>query len=202
MPATLPRSGPLLLAGCLSIAALPAMAQPSGHGDAPQAFGPAPDEHITYGYANVLHVAPVYEEVEVSEPVEHCDDYERAVPGRPRNAGATVLGAIIGGVIGNQVGSGNGRRAATVAGAAAGGAIGYQASREADDHVAERRCRLVEQTSLEQRLVGFDVEYRFRDEVFISRLAQHPGDRIRVRIAVTPLEPMAAGAATGVRHGY
>ena len=75
---------------------------------------PAPDAgvdavHVMYSWANVLHVAPVYAEVQVPQMIEHCDQYERR-GGSVGSTGATMIGALIGGVIGNQVGSGNGRR--------------------------------------------------------------------------------------------
>jgi uncharacterized protein YcfJ len=46
---------------------------------------------------------------------------------------------------------------------------------------------MVEEHVLEQQLVGYDVEYRYRDDVFMSRLDYHPGDRVKIRIAVSPV---------------
>lgn len=147
-------------------------------------------EHVNFAYAQVLNVAPIYQDVRVPRPVETCDDYERVERIRPQNAGGTVLGAIIGGVVGNQVGSGSGRRAATVAGAIAGGAIAREAGTET--RVAtESRCHLGEEYVLEQQVVAYDVEYRYRGEVFMSRLDHNPGDRLRIRVAVSPVETPA-----------
>jgi uncharacterized protein YcfJ len=52
----------------------------------------------------------------------------------------------------------------------------------------EQRCRVVEVEREERRINGYDVEYRFKDEVFVSRLAYDPGNKLRVRVAVTPAD--------------
>jgi uncharacterized protein YcfJ len=143
-------------------------------------------EHVNFAYAQVLDVSPVYADVRVPRPVEQCSEYERTQRVPPASAGGTLIGAIIGGVIGSQVGSGSGRRAATVAGAAIGGAAGHQAG--SHTRVSEEtRCHTVEGYVIEQQVVGYDVEYRYRGEVFMSRLDHDPGDRLRIRVAVSPV---------------
>jgi uncharacterized protein YcfJ len=144
-------------------------------------------EHVNFAYAQVLNVAPIYEDVRVPRPVESCGEYERVERVRPQSAGGTVLGAIIGGVVGNQVGSGSGRRVATVAGAVAGGAIGREAGTRTRVS-SETRCQVGEEYVIEQQVVAYDVEYRYRGEVFMSRLDHNPGDRLRIRVAVSPVQ--------------
>ncbi len=166
-------------------------------------YEPAVNEHVNFVYAQVLSVEPVYQDVQIPRQVDRCENYQRTQRRAPRGAGGTVLGAIIGGAIGNQIGSGSGRRAATVAGAIAGGAIGHEAGRE--DHVYdEQHCFVSEEYVIESQLAGYDVEYRYRGEVFMSRLDRHPGDRLRIRVAVSPAESMDASipaAASGtLRH--
>ena len=148
---------------------------------------PADTEHVNYAYAQVLNVAPVYRDVRVSRPVEQCDEYERVERVRPHGAGGAVLGAIIGGALGNQIGSGSGRRAATVAGTVVGGAVGHEAGTETRMGT-EVRCHVVDEYTLEPQVVGYDVEYRYRGEVFVSRLNHDPGERLRIRVAVSPVE--------------
>jgi uncharacterized protein YcfJ len=41
----------------------------------------------------------------------------------------------------------------------------------------------------ERRLVGYDVEYTYKGEKYMSRLAADPGARLRIRIAVVPDDP-------------
>jgi hypothetical protein len=36
--------------------------------------------------------------------------------------------------------------------------------------------------------VGYNVEYRYRGEVYMSQLSYDPGDRLRVRVSVTPAD--------------
>ncbi len=152
-------------------------------------------ESVNFGYADVLRVDPVYEMVRFREPREEC--FDEPVEVRERGGGdptgGTVLGAIIGGVVGNQVGSGSGRRAATVAGAIAGGAIGRNVDRTngGPDRVypgSERRCQVVDVEREDRRVAGYDVEYRYKGDVFVSRLDYDPGNKLRVRVSVSPAD--------------
>lgn len=152
------------------------------------------DDNVNFAYADVLHVDPVYEVVRYADPVEEC--YDEPVtyrdPGE-RSHGGAVLGAIIGGVLGSNVGSGSGRRAATVAGAVAGGAVGANEDRrraEPDRYYQgrERRCRLVDVPREERRIAGYDVEYQYKGDVYMSRLPYDPGSKLRVRVSVTPAD--------------
>lgn len=56
----------------------------------------------------------------------------------------------------------------------------------AADTLVQRGCQLVEEDREINRLAGYDVEYRYRGDVFISRVAEDPGDRLRIRVAVSP----------------
>jgi uncharacterized protein YcfJ len=165
----------------------------------PRDYGPPPaypeDENVRYVYADVLRVDPVYEHVRVSEPREECYDTEvRRSSGRYENTTAgTIVGAIVGGALGNTVGDGDGRRAATVAGAVIGGAVGREVdannNRPSTYRDVETRCRVVESGYDERRITGYDVEYRYRGEVFFSRLGYDPGEKLRVRVSVEPADP-------------
>lgn len=153
-------------------------------------------ENVSYAYADVLRVDPVYHTTIVREPREQCR--EEAVTYRERSGGdatgGTVLGAIIGGAIGNKVGHGDGRRAATVAGAVIGGAIGRDidknnGSQPGREYQGVREnCRIVEVESERREVAGYDVEYRYRGEMFMSRLNYDPGERLRIRVAISPVE--------------
>ncbi|WP_291213292.1 glycine zipper 2TM domain-containing protein [Dokdonella sp.] len=141
-------------------------------------------------WADVLRVDPVYDHVRAPAR-EVCDDVPVAYPGDTgsNRAAGTVIGAIVGGVLGSTVGKGDGRRAATVAGAVAGGAIGNNMARGSDGYYegVERRCRM-EAGPAEHRIVAYDVQYRYRGDVFMSRLGYDPGDRLRVRVSIEPAE--------------
>jgi len=48
------------------------------------------------------------------------------------------------------------------------------------------RCRIVQVEREERRLAGFDVEYQYKGEKYMSRLDSDPGNRVRIRISVVP----------------
>lgn len=177
----------ILIAGALTLAvaiAVPALAQPQYDDRRPPSVG------VTYGYADVLRADPIYDYVRTSTPREECYDEDVVHRGHKDTSGATVLGAVIGGALGNTVGKGDGRKAATIAGAVAGGAIAHDAAkRNGHEYVTtEERCRIVDGGAEERRIVAYDVEYRFRGEVYQSRLNFDPGERLRVRVEVAPAE--------------
>lgn len=141
-----------------------------------------------YGWADVLRVDPIYDQVQVSHPEQNC--YQSQVIHREggNSTAGTILGAVIGGVLGHTVGKGNGRTAATVAGAVAGGAVGNHVSNgnEREYSTPETRCDQIQSVRNERRVVGYNVEYRYRGQVFSARLDYDPGERLRVRVMVTP----------------
>jgi len=160
---------------------------------------PGEENAAHYGWAAVLRVDPVYDEA-AAEPAasaqQECWDEQVPVGAESgaatdggRRSVATMIGAVVGGLLGNQVGKGDGRRAATVAGVVAGGVVGNQIATDRPQYTTQRRCRPVSGgSSASRHVVGYDVEYRYRGEVFTSRLAYDPGDRVRVKISVTPAE--------------
>lgn len=143
-------------------------------------------------WADVLRVDPIYDNIVSSRPREECydTDVDRRYDTRGNNTAGTVIGAIVGGALGNQVGKGDGRKAATVAGALIGGAIGKDQARRDDRYYPERqtRCRTVSESYSERRIIGYDVQYRYRGDIYMSHLDYDPGERMRVRISVNPAE--------------
>jgi len=151
-----------------------------------------PAENTKIAYADVLRVDPVYDRVQSNGAHEECEDVpvERRADGGNNNAAGTVIGAIVGGVLGNTVGKGDGRKAATVAGAVVGGAVGHNVASQDDRYYAspERRCHMVQDAAEERRIVGYDVQYRYRGDVYMPRLDYDPGERVRVRVSVAPAD--------------
>ena len=66
----------------------------------------------------------------------------------------------------------------------------WHAARRDDRYYSENEthCRDVDSSVEERRVVGYDVEYRYRGETYMSRLSYDPGERIRVRVSVTPAD--------------
>jgi uncharacterized protein YcfJ len=156
-------------------------------------------ESMHFGWADVLRVDPVYEEGQPGDAQQECYE-ERVEPAAStpeaddaKRTGSTLLGAIIGGIIGNRFGKGDGRKAATAAGAVAGGVVGNNIAAGSDNSHAgsrfptQRHCRPVD-GAIQRQIVAYDVEYRYRGEIYSSRMNHDPGDRLRIRVSVTPAD--------------
>lgn len=169
----------------------PALAQYAGddYGDVTDQVSPMP-ENVSFGYAQVLRADEVVENQRTRSTEERCDDVEYRQSGQ--TTGGTVIGAIVGAALGNQVGKGDGRKAATVAGAVAGGAIGNNIARNRVE-AESRGCRLVEVEREDPVVVGYDVEYMYKGEKYVSRLPYDPGNRLRIRVSVMPDDSATAG---------
>lgn len=147
------------------------------------------DDNTHYGWADVLRVDPVSAVTQTEVPRQECYDQQVVRQDRGNSTAGTILGAVVGGVLGNTVGKGDGRRAATVVGAVAGGAVGNRASDHGGSYeTTQTRCRQVSSVSEQRRIVGYDVEYKYRGEVYVSRLNYDPGERLRVRVNVQPAD--------------
>lgn len=151
-----------------------------------------------YAWARVLYVEPIRQRVRVSEPVRECWQETQYRPDGPlssRHIGSTLIGTVIGGALGNQVGDGNGRQAARAAGALIGGAIAYNVSRERNtyDHGYRHDERMVERCGVQyrdnwvERIEGYDVTYEYEGRRQTTWMSHDPGERIQVRVDVTPV---------------
>ncbi|MDG2088824.1 MAG: glycine zipper 2TM domain-containing protein [Arenicellaceae bacterium] len=149
-------------------------------------------------YAKVVRVNPVIESVRISEPVEKCWVESQPVHNSYSNNGynsstPNIVGAIIGGVIGNQFGSGRGKGLATIAGAVLGGSVAndvkhknrYNRSVSSSRNV--ERCGVTQQQHREERIVAYDVSYRYNGGVYHTQMDHPPGDEIKVAVNVVPV---------------
>jgi uncharacterized protein YcfJ len=150
-----------------------------------------------YDYAPVTRVEPIVRQVRIETPRRECWDETRLVETRPHIsepavAGRTLLGGLIGGVIGHQIGSGRGNDAATIAGAVIGSGVGYDiARRRVGTSTEERvvqRCATRYEKQTEERIDGYRVTYEYNGREYTTRMPHDPGERIRVRVAVSPAE--------------
>lgn len=148
-----------------------------------------------FDYADVIESRPVYRTVEVSIPREECWNEEVVSHRRDRSESRTpaLLGTIIGGALGNAVGHGkSNKRVGTVVGAVLGHSIGRDivASNrrgEVTQYETVRQCETVYDYREEERLVGYQVRYRYNNEDYSVRMDNDPGDQVRVRVDVQPV---------------
>lgn len=148
-----------------------------------------------YEYARVVDVVPLRRRVRVSEPVQNCwqERGYRSVDGplSSNHIGGTLLGGLIGGALGNQVGDGRGRQVARAAGAIIGASIGHNVSkqRERERYGDERyyeRCETQYRDRYDERIDGYEVTYEYAGRQYVTQMPYDPGDRIRVRVDVSP----------------
>jgi uncharacterized protein YcfJ len=185
------RGAALLLAGALALAGTYASADPYGASPAASYYVSAP----------VVNVSPITTERSLRHPVRQCTretrySHDRDYRYEPRHRQENLFlpglfGGLVGGLIGNQFGGGNGKKALTVVGALAGSSIARDAARQRryDDRPAEI-CHTTYQTEVVRDVTAYDVTYEYAGQLFEKRMAEHPGNSVRVRVA---LEPAAGG---------
>ncbi len=152
--------------------------------------------HSYVDSARVISARPIYETVRVRHPEERCwDDYDDdaySVRHDHESYTAPLVGAIVGGVVGNQFGRGSGKTALTVAGGLLGASIANDLRH--DGTLADyrprhrRRCESFDRVSEREEIVGYRVKYRYKGRIFHTRMDHDPGDRIRVRVTVRPID--------------
>ena len=146
--------------------------------------------------------SPLYETVSYSEPRQQCRleqvAYRDSYPSYPRqrNVAGPLVGAVIGGALGNAVTNRKGNRQAGMAvGAVLGATIGAGVQRRHSErhysgpvqYRTEEICETVTEYRQREELVGYDVTYRYGGQTYSTTLDQDPGERLPVRVAVTPL---------------
>lgn len=126
-----------------------------------------PSENVRFDYAQVLRVEPVYQTLTASSMEQQCDG-QTATPAKPPGKG---LARIVGKV----------RDALTPRDRAAQPAP-----------VDDANCRAVRVQRQYRRPIAFDVDYMYKGMKYRSRLSEDPGNRLRVRVSVTPSAASAA----------
>ena len=147
-------------------------------------------------YARVTDVIPVTKQIRIDTPRREC--WQEAAPAHQNSGYNTytpnIVGALVGAAVGRQFGSGRGQDLATVAGAVLGGSIGrdvknrrYSNSSTSTYGGTVERCRTVNDSHTEERVVGYNVGYEYDGRAYTTRTQNDPGDQIQVRVNVTPV---------------
>ncbi len=151
----------------------------------------------TYETAQVISTTPIYHTVEIATPTQQCHEEEvtRHERTRDRNDSATpeILGAVIGGALGNAVGNHTvNSKVGTVVGAVLGGTIAHDidnANHEHDTVTTQtvEKCRTVSSVHQEDKLVGYDVRYRYNGSEQTVRMDRDPGPTLRIQVNAVPV---------------
>ena len=144
--------------------------------------------HSFEDHARVLKVTPLYEEI--NRPREVCEtEYVPETGSREGSLAGPLIGGIAGGVLGAQVGKGRGRVAASAAGAAIGAIVGDRLSRRRSESYYEREvtyCETIDEW--ETHLTGYRVIYRYRGQTRVTTMPYDPGNKLRLRVAIEPID--------------
>ncbi len=152
------------------------------------------DNHQFTDFAKVKQATAQYKTFEHRIPEEKCwtetvvhERYER-----PSRTG-TLLGGLIGGTIGHAVGRGrSNKKLGAVVGTVLGASIGKDVSKQQHSQQGQtyediRRCEVEYHSQYEERIIGYDVTYQYRGEFYQTFMKKHPGKRIRVNVAISPI---------------
>ncbi len=115
-------------------------------------------ENVRFAYAQVLRVTPVYQTLTATAMEERC------APEVEEDESGSRLSRVVGAVK---------------------GVLGRQG--EETGSAAGRDCVVVPVQREFQRPIAYDVDYVYKGSKYRSRLPEDPGNRLRIRIGVTPV---------------
>ncbi|MCP4274662.1 MAG: hypothetical protein GY781_22280 [Gammaproteobacteria bacterium] len=153
---------------------------------------PAGNSH--FDYATVVKSEPVYRTITVTEEEQQC--YEQEVVYRQplsKKSGNPLIGGILGAAVGHALGHrSKHRKGATIAGAFVGASIASGNGAANNNSVREtrrieNRCKMIPISWEEERLVGYDVIYKYNGKRFETRMPFKPNNRLKIRVNLTPV---------------
>jgi uncharacterized protein YcfJ len=128
-----------------------------------------PQENVRVDYAKVLSAEPVHQTLRATSMVERCDSATPVQQQGDRRGLSRVVGAV--------------RDVLTPS-----DDIEEVAPSAGGD------CRMVPIEREFRRPIGYDVDYVYKGVKYRSRLPYDPGNRLRVRVSVTPIVPPAGSS--------
>ena len=138
-----------------------------------------------YDYAKVSSVTPIIETIEHRVP-RQCNHRSTYYKDNHRSATPMIIGTIIGAAIGNELGhKKSNQRVGAAVGGILGGSIGYDLSskhRSNNNHRCDNYA-----IEYEERVVGYDVQYRYRGATYRTTTKEHPGRRIQLKLNFEPV---------------
>lgn len=117
-------------------------------------------ENVSVEYAQVLRVQPVYETLRATRMEQRCTDVPADEP-EERQAGSAVSRLV--------------------------GSVKRVFGKDDDGRATVKECVNVPVRQELRRPVAYDVDYVYKGTKYRSRLPQDPGNRLRIKVSVTPL---------------
>lgn len=121
-----------------------------------------PQENVRIEFARVLAAEPVFQTLRATSMVERCDPVSPVTEGEERRGISRVVGAV------RDV-------------------LSPEPQVDEVDSSAGGECRMVPVEREFRRPIGYDVDYVHRGVKYRSRMPYDPGNRVRVRVSVTPV---------------
>lgn len=146
----------------------------------------------SFAWAEVVEAEPVTRIIRRPVETEVCwqEEVYREIP-EHRSKAPQIVGAILGGLIGSQFGGGSGQDAMILAGATLGHAIAKDSQRRAHPQKfyasLEDRCGINTEWRESRTVLGWDVTYEYQGVTYLTRMADEPGDQIKIRVNVEPV---------------
>jgi uncharacterized protein YcfJ len=116
-------------------------------------------ENVRHDYAQVLRVTPVYQTLTAIRMEQRCES-----PVQPAKTSDSRFSRAV-------------------------GAIKEAITRDDNEEIVVEKCRPVPVEREFRRPIAYDVDYVYKGAKFRSRLPEDPGNRLRIRIAITPVVP-------------
>jgi uncharacterized protein YcfJ len=135
-------------------------------------------DNVRLEYAQVLSVDPVYQTLRATRMEQQCEEREKdrkkdppiGEDGKPEGKLSRMVDSVKELFGGTEEG-----KTAPV--------------QETAPAPAGRNCRMVQVDREFRRPIAYDVDYVWKGTKYRSRLAEDPGNRLRIRVAVTPYVP-------------
>lgn len=132
-------------------------------------------ENVKLDYAQVLNVEPIYQTLRATRIEEQCEaEPAAAVAAAPVESGEGRINRMMDSV--KEMFSRQPEPAAPAA---------------VPPTSTRRNCKVVEVPREFRRPIAFDVDYVYKGTKYRSRLPEDPGNRLRIRVSVTPYIPDA-----------
>ena len=136
------------------------------------------NENVRVEYAQVLHAEPVYQTLRATSMVQRCEQSTPVAPAaEPRRGLSRVVGAV--------------KDVLTPAPDKDKDKDMDTGKDEAEGAPVDGDCRMVPVEREFRRAIAYDVDYVHKGVKYRSRLPFDPGNRLRIRVSVTPIVPPA-----------